>query len=450
MRESRPRADGYRHIDTPALIAKLRELHVNTYLFGIWDSPTDWDDLCEEFLPAAAEVGIDVWPYLVPPSETNENGRASRPHLTDYLAWTRAVAEASVRYPNLTAWAIDDFEFEVNAQLFTPDYMAKMQQLQREINPDLGFFTCVYYRVALNDAFLDKYASHIDGVIYPFLDGPNNNTQDASSVQRSLDAVLAKTGPRGLDLVLLVYAGRFLAAQLGPNETYVREVVDAGLRYAAEGRIAGVIAYGTQLDDAPTLSSDNKAMYGVGRLSLALPSEIPVPAGAWAQASQVIHPDPDAARYELSFWHFDEFSASTPGKGRIVKEILVDDEVAWSCDIHHEPWPLWIQGNSLQGPIDLTALLAGKATATLAIRLRTLEDVTNARVDVGFDHLESIGFALTNPGFEEPNGWELTDNGGPAKATIDIFVPDRPRRIRMTVADSFATRRQTTDIGHRR
>lgn len=439
VRERHPRADGYRHIDTPALIAHLRELGVTTYLYGVWDSPTDWDDLCRELLPAAAEAGIEIWPYLVPPSETDENGRASRPYLTDYVAWARAVAEASVRYPNLTAWAIDDFEFEVNARLFTPDYMARIRGTQQEINPELGFLTCVYYRVALDDAFLDKYAPFIDGVIYPFLDGPNNNTQTAGSLRRCLAEVRAKTRPRDLDLVLLVYAGRFLAAPLSPTESYVRESVETGLRCAAEGTIEGVIAYGTQLDDAPTISSENKAMYGLGRLSLALPSEIPVPAGTWAQASQLIHPDPAAARYELSFWHFDEFAATSPAGGRVSKEVLVDDVVVWSCDIHHEPWPLWIQGHSLQGPIDLTSQLSGKETATLTLRLRTTQDVTDARVDVGFDHLEPVGFTLTNPGFEEPTGWQLTDSGGPAKAAVDIFVPDRPRRIRRTVADCFTS-----------
>ncbi|GAA3941659.1 hypothetical protein GCM10023085_24160 [Actinomadura viridis] len=447
VRESRPRADGYRHIDTPALIAKLRELHVNTYLFGVWDSPTDWADLCEEFLPAAAEAGIDVWPYLVPPSETDENGRASRPYLTDYLAWARAVAEASVRYPNLTAWAIDDFEFEVNARLFTPEYMTRMREIQREINPDLGFYTCVYYEVALDDAFLDKYTPFIDGVIYPFLDGPNKNTLDAGSVRRSLEAIRAKTEPRGLDLVLLVYAGRFLAATLGPTESYVRQAVDAGLRCTADGLISGVIAYGTQLDDAPTIASDNKAMYGNGRLSLSLPSETQrIPAGTWAQAGQVIHPDPASPRYELSFWHFDEFAPSTPGPGEVVKELLVDGEVVWTCDIHDEPWPLWIQGRSLQGPVDLTPWLTGKERATLTIRLRVVDETTGNRVDVGFDHLESIGFTLADPGFEEPAGWELTDSGGAAKAHIDIFVPDRPRRIRLAVADCFARSAETDGL----
>ncbi|MEV0714974.1 hypothetical protein, partial [Asanoa sp. NPDC050611] len=108
LREREPRADGYRHIDSPALVRRLVGMNVNTYLYGIWDSPTDWDDLRSEFLPAASAAGIDVIPYIVPPSETTENGRASRPFMTDYVRWAEAIAELSLRFPNLTSWAIDD------------------------------------------------------------------------------------------------------------------------------------------------------------------------------------------------------------------------------------------------------------------------------------------------------------------------------------------------------
>lgn len=445
VRESAPRADGYRHIDTPALIAKLRQLNVNTYLYSMWDSPTDWDDLRQEVLPAAAEAGINIWPYLVPPSETDENGRASRPYMTDYVAWARAMAETSLEHPNLTAWAIDDFEFEVNARLFTPDYMAQMQRTQREINPSLGFYTCVYYRVALSDAFLDKYAPFIDGVIYPFLDGPNKNTQVAGSLDRCLDEIRAKTQPRDLDLILLIYAGRFLDAPLGPTETYVDETLDIGLRRAAAGDIEGVIAYGTQLDDAPTIASENKAMYGSGRLSFSTPSGLSIPAGNWAEASQVVPLDPDSARYELSFWHYVHFSGDVGRKGQLVKELLVDDEVVWSSDVHQDPYPMWIQGSVLQGPVDLTPHMRGKRAAKLALRLHAVEQIQNVRIDVGFDNLESIGFTVSNPGFEEPGGWQLSTTHGSLLPYIDIFVPDRPRRIREVVATRFGAAARSLD-----
>jgi hypothetical protein len=110
IREAEPRSDGHRHIDTPAMIELLRRIGANHYFFGIWDSPTDFDDLGQEFAPAAQQAGIQLLPYIVPPSETFAWGKSSYPHVMDYLAWARAFAELSLKYPVLTGWAIDDFD----------------------------------------------------------------------------------------------------------------------------------------------------------------------------------------------------------------------------------------------------------------------------------------------------------------------------------------------------
>jgi hypothetical protein len=87
IREATPRADGIQHVNTPATIQKLKELHVDTYYYLIWDQPTDWDDLKNEFIPAAEKAGIHVIVYLVPPSESTGT-RKSYPYLTDYFPET--------------------------------------------------------------------------------------------------------------------------------------------------------------------------------------------------------------------------------------------------------------------------------------------------------------------------------------------------------------------------
>ena len=69
IREVTPRADGVRHVDTAATIGRLREAHATTYFYLILHAETDWTDLQDEFMPAAERAGIDVWVYLVPPSE---------------------------------------------------------------------------------------------------------------------------------------------------------------------------------------------------------------------------------------------------------------------------------------------------------------------------------------------------------------------------------------------
>lgn len=78
------------------MINRLRELGANHYCFGIWDSPTDFDDLRYEFAPAAQQAGLQLLPYVVPPSETFEWGKSSRPYRMDYIAWAEAFARLAL------------------------------------------------------------------------------------------------------------------------------------------------------------------------------------------------------------------------------------------------------------------------------------------------------------------------------------------------------------------
>ncbi|SDS75321.1 hypothetical protein [Actinopolymorpha singaporensis] len=436
LREPSPRTDGYRHVDTPAMIRKLLALGANTYIYGIWDSPTDWDDLRLEFAPAAADAGIDVWVYLVPPSETSrDGGRASRPYVMDYVAWARACAELSVAHPNVKAWGIDDFEF--NQETFTTDYVALLRKVAQDINPDLAFYLCTYFHAATDPGFLAKYGPYLDLVLYPFLDGRNLNTIVADSVGPCLDEIRAAVRPWNLDVVLLVYTGRFLDAWNEPTPDYCASAVRAGLEYARAGRIAGVTAYGLQLDDAPTISSTNKAMYGNGRLSLLVPP-VRTQEGAYAQASQVVRVDPDAPRHELSFWHNDIFSGLVGGAGKHVKQVLLDGEVIWSEDVRHHGFALWQQCSTLHGPIDVTERLRGRTSATLAFRLHQARGGDEIfPVDVGFDHIETLGFTVDNPGFETTDAWTLDSSHGVPVPSIDIFVPDRPQHSFAAVAAEY-------------
>lgn len=437
LRERAARPDGYRHVDTPALIRRLQEMSANTYLFGIWDSPTDWDDLRLEFLPAAQRAGIDVIPYIVPPSETFLDGRASRPFVLDFVRWAKEFATLSVEYPALKAWAIDDFEVGANAELFTAEYMKEIKEAQDAVNPGLAFYTCAYFHEATREAFLDKHRPYIDGIIYPFLDGRHNNTTVASSLPDCLDTILALTDPRDLDLVLLIYTGRFLDAPLSPTEDYVAETLRIGAEYAADGRITGVIAYGTQQDGAPAPASDNKAMYGAGRLSLFAPRAT-IEAGTAVEASQRVVVDPLSPRYELSYWYSRDVMPRGVEEGSFVLEVVVDGEVVSSHELTFEGWNMWMQGVSSHGPVDLTEVAQGKEEITLAFRLRALTEVKWRYVDVGVDNLETIGLLLKNPGFEYAGDWELSDGPGPLKSVIDLYAADRPARILEAVRRGFS------------
>src|SRR6516165_9211382 len=89
------RPDG--HIDSDAMVRRLKELGVNTYYWLVWHAATDWDDL-HDFLPKAAKEGIDVWVYLVPPTESPPkfSRNYSEPFRLDYVRWGQEIARLSL------------------------------------------------------------------------------------------------------------------------------------------------------------------------------------------------------------------------------------------------------------------------------------------------------------------------------------------------------------------
>ncbi len=153
-------------LDVQQMIARLTELKVDVYFYLIWHRSTDWEDLAT-FLPAAREHGIDIWVYLVPPSESPPTTtRYSEPFRLDYLQWAEEIATLSLDHPNLTAFVIDDFY--ANRAFYTPAYAHRMRDRARSINPGMRFLPLMYYR-EMGREFVENYRSAIDGVVaaYP-------------------------------------------------------------------------------------------------------------------------------------------------------------------------------------------------------------------------------------------------------------------------------------------
>ncbi|WP_158889854.1 hypothetical protein [Amycolatopsis anabasis] len=437
VREQRPRADGYRHIDTPRLVSKLREEGLNTYVYGIWDSPTDWDDLRTEFAPAAGRAGIKIWVYVVPPSEClddpvpHRSGRCSRPYKLDFVSWAREIAKLSLQQPNVVAWAIDDFVAGANSQLFTPEYMQRIVDAQDAVNAKLGFYTTAYYWDATNPWFYDRFTPFIDGIVYPYL-GTNTNTQDPWPIGTNLENILKFTEPRGLGLLFLLYTNRFLDAALPPTETYVAQSIVNALPYMRSGRILGINNYGLPLGDKPAITADNRAAHGIGRFNVSLASFAGTRPGDFAQAEQRMRISPLPGNKYLSFADFDGFYGNLGGSGYHIKQLLVDGTVVWESDVT-DPGGHTYQ----QHTVDLTEALKGKHEATIALRIFDRNGVGDYPLDVGFDDVRGDGIFVVNGGFESEAGWRVTGNSSALLPSIDLYAADRPARIREAVATTL-------------
>ena len=163
--DSEPRrADG--HVDGDALLTRLKELHVTTYYWLVWHARTDWDDL-KLFLPKAAQANIQVWVYLVPPTESppQYGDLYSEPFRLDYGRWAEEIARLSLQHTNLTAWVIDDFY--ANHEFFTPAVLRDLRHRAKGINPRLAFLPLMYFG-EIRRAFIDDYREVIDGVVVAY------------------------------------------------------------------------------------------------------------------------------------------------------------------------------------------------------------------------------------------------------------------------------------------
>jgi hypothetical protein len=163
--------------------------------------------------------------------------------------------------------------------------------------------------------------------------------------------------------------------------------------------------------------TNRSSMYGPGGLSLSVGNHAVTDAGQCASASQTVKPAP-GPRYELSFWHNDWWMAPAIG-GHHRKQVLVDGTVVYNYDVNDTfGWSDWTQGAPLQGPIDVTTLVAGKPSVTITFRLCETTGVTDLPVDVGFDTVTTVGLPLVNPGFDNDAGWTLRSEGN-VRASLD-------------------------------
>ncbi|MFC4076705.1 hypothetical protein [Salinithrix halophila] len=419
LREPKPRADGIRHIDTPRTIRKLKELGVNTYFYLIWHASTDWDDLRREFLPAAREAGIDVWVYLVPPSEARS--QQSEPYGTDFVSWFRAVGRVSRSFKNLKGIVIDDFNH--NFSFFSSGYVKRMRAAGAAMNPRLRFYPQIYYS-AIHPTYLKRYAPHIDGVVMTFRDGKFRNTQRTRHLKTQINRVSHLLSRMDLPFILMVHASKLSATPANPSVQYVKESLGIGMDSLAEGKIQGLVTYVLQKEWFPE-QKDQTAQSGYGYGCLFIPPGRTPLSGVNGELKQIIRPD-GSGDYRLTFSHLDVYPHNL-GKGQYVKQVQIDGRVVWQEDVTRGRAERWERKE-----IDLSSALKGKKEAVLSLRLLRKRTDSSAWLYTGFDSLSSRGFTLEDPGFETGRGWTAFTNHPSIIADIIQYDPKRRLRVYLT------------------
>jgi len=429
--EPQVRADRHRHMDTPATIARLRLLHAGTYFCPVRSS-VNWEDLRDEFLPAAAAAGIDVWVYLLPPTESKADAMTFG---HDFIRWAAEIARLSQRYPNLKGFSIDDFAY--NLSLFTPDYAARMREAARAVNPAIKFYPLLYWK-SFGPEFLDTYSPVIDGVIFAYRDEPTVNTSRVGAIRSQLSATERMLAARGQPLVLMVYCWPLDRIPIPPGVEYVRQIVGLGLDDLRDGTLAGVVTYCLPLDGQPADAAQNYAHGGNGRATL-LASGVKVPVGSFGEVSCSAVPGTGPRR--LGFWQTATSQKLSPGCCYL--QVLADDAVVWERDAAIGPAKVWQHET-----VELGAVMAGSQPRVLRFRLAVKGAAPSLVVTGGFDDLEPEGFTVADPGFEAASGWQLRQNHPALMPTVQTFDPGRPVQMFEAVRELYGrAQRNLADSG---
>jgi hypothetical protein len=193
---------------------------------------------------------------------------------------------------------------------------------------------------------------------------------------------------------------------------------DPGRQLEAAARAFRGETYTQSPDRGHPVVSD--AMYGVGRLRLAVEPFTRTPIGACTSASQVLTVDAASPRYEIDFFQTSPHTPYAGFHGAHVLTARIDGKPVWTRDAN-SVYPFWENGNGLQGPVDVSDFVAGKKTVTLSFVLcgvANSDNRPNPPIDIGFDNLRTVGLQGRNFGFETTGGWTFASTAPGLSASI--------------------------------
>lgn len=414
-------ADG--GIDTTATINRAKALNANTYVYLVWKAG-EWDDFKNEFMPAAQAAGLKVWVYVTPPTEGSPP-----PYGSDYVAWAQQIATVRNSYPNLTAWAIDDFNG--NTGKFTPTYLQQLRDAANAISPGLDLYATVYWSALKNASFSDTYGPKLDGFIFPFRDEPYTNTMWTATVTSQLNTVIANAARTGDKIFLMPYASKLSSAVVPPDVNYVKAVTQVGLTFMSQGKIPGIVQYNLPLTPGKASGDTNRAHTGSGALRFEVEASTPTTAGSYAAASTTVTLDSGSSTCSLVAYNTD--TAPDGGTaGYHFKQALAGSTMVWERDVATDG-----TGWYTNSPRDLTPYLVNGST-TLTLRLYDKKGVSNYAVDVSFDDIALTGCHVSNSTFESPTGWTFSRAGGWVFGAVNHYDADYSSAVHAAVAAQFA------------
>lgn len=416
------------HIDDAATIARLGTVHANTYDYLV-ENATQWADL-PGFLTAADAAGIKVFAYLISPSECDATCQAALPYGADYVAWGADLNSLAAQHGSLVAWAVDDMDH--NLGLFDSSYVKSMI----EAAPRLKFYL-QFYQPNITADLLSKYPDAA-GLIMPFRDGADTDTEWTDTLSSAISSVTAELGSK--PLIVMLYANTLGLSMLSPDADYVRAATSAAVSALDAGRIAGVIEWKLMLDPTgtpATLSEDPRfhaqTHGGIGALDFTLGDHTPTKAKDYAQAATTVTLDPGSSTCTLALYRIDDRPTTAP-VGYHDKQVYVGDDLVWHEDVAADGTD-WYSSSWL----DLTNYLVN-GVGTLKFRLTELSGVTNYETRVDFDDLRLTGCSVENPGFESDAGWTLSRNAGsPIGASVHQDSPTFTTDAFDAVAPLFAS-----------
>ena len=186
--------------DIDATIDALVQAHVSSYAYLI--SPEGGGDpgisrrafeALPTFAAAAGKAGINVYVYLVPPSEASVTEYA--PFFWDYVAWAGAIGGVAEAHPAVKGIMIDDFGINTSrwsrhAFSFTEPYVVQMMTAARSRAPWLAFIPVLYYHDVIGErAIAAEYRSVMQAIVFPFswataIGIPGNTRQSNGAYQQ--------------------------------------------------------------------------------------------------------------------------------------------------------------------------------------------------------------------------------------------------------------------------